>query len=296
MGTTFFQRLAMMCSALLAVFPSGCGVEAGNPDSKDDGLFRIFVAPSSYSNVSSISVVLRELVLRQGERSFVRPYSSDAVSLLGSSGAGAGQESALVFELQDIGQANARIDRFELNLPTDAPFLLLKLDTRPDLVKAVVLNESGEQTTSLLFEGQTVVKEEKYTDLLVDFELRKSLQPLGESRRLALKLPQDVVYAIQQKHSFQSLEEVGSMSFSGFAPGTLVCVFADGPLPTAAGDTCTGPGFKSQIVAPTGQASIASLRPGTYKVVTITTGGKVAQLKDATIVAGEKVTVTEGTP
>ena len=290
MTSIFFQLLVMMCYVLLSVFPVGCGVEAGNPDSKDDGLFRIFVAPTSYSNVSSMSVVLRELVVRQGGTSFVRPYTSEEVQLLARA-PDSSEDSAPAFELRDFGRSNSSIETLELHLPSEAPFLLLKLNSQKESVKAVVLNEKGEQTRFLSFEGQSVVKQRKYTDLLVDFELRKSLQPLDEARRLALKLPQDVSYAIQQKHRFQAMDEVGSIIFSGFAPGTLVCVFTDGPVPSASNDNCTDPGYKSQIVAPNGNAVIASLRPGNYKVVTIAAGGKVEELSYATIVAGKKVTV-----
>jgi hypothetical protein len=282
---TWKEALRQLTLAVAIATSGGCGVEAGNPDSKGDKLFRIYVSPTSYTNVGAVSASIDSVSVLQGSRTFSQTYAAQNVDLL-SSKSSSSEESSLAFTLENVVDENSEMQRVEITLSKDAAYLQVSLSSQTQPVKAVVLNENGEITRSLIFDGLT--KSGMTKDILVDIELRKTLKPVTSQQRSALNLPQDVAFVIQQKHSFLPAEDVGSVGFNNLESGSLVCVFAGGMRPTATADACTAQGYKSQIVSSQGSATIGALRAGEYQVVNITRDNRVVDLRNVTIEAGKK--------
>ncbi len=277
-----FHQLTL-ASALLS--SGGCGVEAGNPDSKGGKLFRIYLSPTSYSDVGAVSASIDSVSVFQGSKSFSKPYQAQKVELLNQSKS-ATDDTAVAFALENVVDENSELQKVEITLSNSASYLEISINSQSQPIKAVVLNENGELTRSLVFEGST--KSGVTKDIVVDIELRKTLKPVTSQQRTTLNLPQDVSYVIQQKHSFLPFEDVGSVKFDNLESGSLVCVFSGVARPTATADACTGQGYKSQIVSAQGSATIGALRTGTYQVVNITRDNRVVDLKNVTVEAGKK--------
>jgi hypothetical protein len=181
------------------------------------------------------------------------------------------------------------MSQLEFILAPEKPYLELELTSQEDPVYAAVIDENGQLKNSLIFNSQPESVE--ISDILVDVELRKSLKALTESQRVQLKLPSQVQFVIQQKHSFMDYTQAGSVGFTNLTPETIVCVFSGDTLPTANNDTCTGANYKSQIVNSSGIATIGSLKPGNYRTANITAENKAVELETVTVRAGEKTTV-----
>jgi hypothetical protein len=277
-----FRQLTLAACVVLA---GGCGVEAGNPDSKGGKLFRIYVSPTSYSDVGAVSAAIDSVSVLQGSKTVSKSYPAKKVDLL-SQNKSPSDETAVAFALENVVDENSELQRVEISLSKEASYLELSMSSQSQPVKAVVLDKNGELTRSLVFEGLT--KSGVTKDIVVDIELRKTLKPVTSQQRSALNLPQDVSYVIQQKHSFLPAEDAGSVAFDNFESGSLVCVFTEVARPTAIADACTGQGYKSQIVSAQGSATIGALRAGEYQVVNITRDNRVVDLRNVTVEAGKK--------
>jgi len=263
----------------------GCGVEAGNPDSKGDKLLRIFIAPASYPDTSAVSATIQQVKIinsTAGETKDSKPIS-DKIEIIPSSSLGT-QVSSLGLTIERTDESS--FEKVELILAEKSPYLQLSLRSLPEPVFAAVIDEDGQIKNSLIFNTQ--FEPSSSSDILIDVELRKSLRVISESQREQLQLPPQVRFVIQQKHSFINSSDVGAISFSSFAPESLVCVFTGDNLPKAEPKACTGPSFKSQIVSAEGVATIGSLVPGHYRSVNITSDNKVIELAPTFVTAGKK--------
>lgn len=281
-----FRQLTLAAALTSA---GGCGVEAGNPDSKGGKLFRIYVSPTSYNDVGAVSASIDSVSVLQGSKSFSKSYQAQKVDFLNQSKS-TNDDTAVAFALENVVDENSELQRVEITLSNNASYLELSLSSQSQPVKAVVLDANGELTRSLVFEGLT--KSGVTKDIVVDIELRKTLKPVTSQQRTTLNLPADVTYVIQQKHSFIPYEDVGSVKFESLESGSLVCLFSGVARPTATADACTGQGYKSQIVSAQGSATIGAMRAGEYQVVNITRDNKVVDLKNVTIEAGKKGVVS----
>lgn len=272
--------------ALAVVAVGGCGVEAGNPDSKGGKPFRIYVSPTSYTDVGAVSASIDSVSVIQGSKTFVKSYQQQNV-VLHSSGNPSYADSFVAFTLDDVIDETLQVQSVEVTLDEKSAYLQLSLGSQSQPVKAVVLNEKGELTRSLVFDGLS--KSGSVKDILVDIELRKTLKPVTKEQRSALNLPQDVLFVIQQKHSFLPVEDAGSVAFREFEADSLVCVFSGVARPAPSADACTGQGYKSQIVSQQGAAVIAALRAGEYQAVNITRDNRVIDLPSIKIESGKKI-------
>ncbi|MEN9809201.1 MAG: hypothetical protein RLZZ488_768 [Pseudomonadota bacterium] len=291
MTKTWFwtEPLRPFALALAVMTVGGCGVEAGNPDSKGGKPFRIYVSPTSYTNVGAVSAAIDSVSVVQGSKTFEKSYQQQNVILLSSSNPSY-EDTFVAFTLDDVVDENLQVQRVEVTLNEKAAYLQLLLGSQSQPVKAVVLNDKGELTRSLVFDGLS--KSGSAKDILVDIELRKTLKPVTSEQRLALNLPQDVTFVIQQKHSFLPVDDAGSVAFRDLEADSLVCVFSGVARPEPTADACTGQGYKSQIVSKQGLAVIAALRAGEYQVVNITRDTRVVDLPSTKIEAGKKVEIS----
>ncbi|NBX18098.1 MAG: hypothetical protein EBR09_12115 [Proteobacteria bacterium] len=265
-----------------------CGVEAGNPDSKGGKPFRFFISPASYPDAGAVTATIEGVNLIQGDTVVSKSYQSQKLDLLsGNTQSAEDATLALSFELED---SQKELQRVELLLAKENPYLQVTLSSQAQPVRVVVLTENGEVARSLVFNGTT--KAGSNLDVLVDVELRKSLKPVTSLQQAQLNLPADVLFVIQQKHSFLELAQTGSVGFTGFEAGSLVCVYSGQALPAASADACTGNGYKSQVISSKGTATIGSLVSGEYQAVNITRDNKVVELKKTTVVAGKKVVLS----
>lgn len=280
-------RLRVIWLALI-LLSSGCGVEAGNPNSSGGKLFAVYVAPTSYNGVEDVSALVDSVKLFQGEKSYAKNYESQKV-YFASKQQQTEDSSTLALNLENITEESLDPQKLEIVLSESSTYLDVTLNTAERNAKAVILDESGNVSRSLIFNGQ--MTSANSTDLLIDVELRKTLKPITPEQRTQLNLPDDVAFVIQQKHSFMPKDEAGSIAFSGFIAGSLLCVFKDSPLPNASPDACTESGYKSQIVSSDGTAVLGSLRSGEYQVVNVTGNNQVNPLENVTVEAGKKVSV-----
>lgn len=278
------QSLRNAALSLVVLMSGACGVEAGNPDSKGDKLFRIYVSPTSYPDVGMVSVAVDSVNLIQAGKSVSKNYQAQKLDLLTSAGQN-NEDSSLALSLE-LDEPKTELQRVELLLANDNPYLQVKLNSQALPVKAAVISENGEISRSLIFNGQT--KDGGTSDIVVDIELRKSLKPITLEQQTQLNLPKDVNFVIQQKHSFLEFSEAGSIGFSEFEPGSLVCVSVGQAIPTASADACTAKGFKSQIISERGTATISALVAGEYQAVNITRDNRVVDLKAVNVTAGQK--------
>lgn len=269
----------------IALAIAGCGVEAGNPDSKKDKLLRVFVAPASYPNTKTVTATIKTLNINDGTSVKSEEFTERKMELL-SNNAESSLDSTLTLsinrdEVSSIGQ-------LEFILAPESPYLELELTSQEEPVYAAVIDENGQLKNSLIFNSQ--IGSNEIRDILVDVELRKSLKTLTETQRVQLQLPREVQFVIQQKHSFMDNTQAGSVAFTNLTPGTIVCVFSGTTLPAANNDSCTGENYKSQIVNTSGSATIGSLKPGNYRTANITADNTVVELEAVTVRAGEKTT------
>ncbi|MEN9825053.1 MAG: hypothetical protein RI953_798 [Pseudomonadota bacterium] len=273
---------------VVVLMSGGCGVEAGNPDSKGGKMVRLYVSPSSFQAVGAVSASIDGLSLLQGDSVVSKTYQSQKLDLL-TTNTQASEDSSLALTVE-MSDAKNELQKVELTLAKDNPYLQVTLAAEAQPVKAAVVSESGEVVRSLVFNG--IMNSAAALDVVIDLELRKTLKVATPEERVRLKLPEDVRFIIQQKHSFMNFAESGSIAFSDFAPGSLVCVFVGETLPTAAADACTEKGFKSQIISTRGTAMIGALAAGEYRTVNITLDNKVVELKRATVSPGKKVALS----
>lgn len=283
------EALHPFALALAVVTVGGCGVEAGNPDSKGGKPFRIYVSPTSYTDVGAVSAAIDSVSVVQGAKTFEKSYQQQNVVLL-SSGNPSYEDTFVAFTLDDIVDDNLQVQRVEVTLDEQASYLQFSLSSQPQPVKAVVLNDKGERTRSLVFDGLS--KSGSAKDILVDIELRKTLKPVTSEQRLALNLPLDVTFVIQQKHSFLPVQDAGTAVFRDLEADSLVCIFSGLAKPEPTADACTGQGYKSQIVSKQGLAVIAALRAGEYQAVSITRDNRVVDLRSVTIESGKKAEIS----
>ncbi|MFZ9521208.1 MAG: hypothetical protein ACO3A4_12100 [Silvanigrellaceae bacterium] len=270
---------------VVVLMSGGCGVEAGNPDSKGGKRVRLYVSPTSYQDVGAVSASIDGLSLLQGDSVVSKTYQSQKLDLL-TTNTQAGEDSSLALTVE-MSDAKNELQKLELTLSKDNPYLQVTLAAAAQPVKAAVVTENGEVVRSLVFNG--IMNSDAALDVVIDLELRKSLKVATPEEKVRLNLPEDVRFIIQQKHSFMNFTESGSIAFSDFAPGSLVCVFAGETLPTASADACTEKGFKSQIISSRGTATIGALAAGEYRTVNITLDNKVVELRRATVFPGNKV-------
>jgi len=272
----------VMLHALTVTF-AGCGVEAGNPDSKGDKLLRVYVAPASFPDTRAISASIQQVRLINGSSFESKEYQSQLFEIIASNSTGS-QDSTLGFTVER--DEVSSIEKVEMILTDNTPYLQINLESQVEPAFAAVIDENGQLKKSLIFSTKSNLI--NATDIIIDVELRKSLSVVTETQREQLQLPAQVQFVILQKHSFVSTAEVGSITFTNFAPSSLVCVFSGETLPTANSNACIGSEFKSQIVAADGKATIGSLAPGNYRVVNITSDNKVIELDRTSVSAGEK--------
>jgi hypothetical protein len=282
------KTLRNLSFPVVVMLLGGCGVEAGNPDSKGGKLSRIFVSPTSYPDVGSVSLSIERVNLVQGDAVFSRNYQSQKLDLMSKNGS-ASEDSAPALSVE-LAETQNKFERIELILAKEDPYLQVSLNSKAEPVKAAVVSEMGVVSRSLVFNGTT--NSNANIDVVVDVELRKSLRPITAEQREQLNLPNDVVFVIQQKHSFLEFAEAGAIGFSDFEASSLVCVFVGESLPAASADACTGAGFKSQIVSSRGTATIGSLVSGEYRVVNITRDNRVVELGRTTVSSGSKVVLS----
>jgi hypothetical protein len=280
--------------ALLTMF-GACGVEAGNPNSADDGLFRVFVSPTSYRGISSISGNVESFNFLNAEKTISKPASSSQFAL-STEGVETSNDSKPTFEFRDLGQSGAVLRALEIKLAEISPYVQINSGSEPKPVRAVVLDEVGNKVNSIIFEGDTLVKSGGPTDIIIDLELRRTLSPLDPSKRISLGVPDDVTFSIRQKHRFRPTENVGLIAFKDFEPDSIVCVFLSGTSPVPSPDACTGDGYKSQIISKSGTAAIGALVPGTYRVAVIKGSQDVVSLPQVEVAAKSKVVVGWSSP
>lgn len=279
------RTLRSLSISVVVLMSGGCGVEAGNPDSKGGKTVRLYVSPTSYQDIGVVSANVGALNLTQGDEIISQSYQSKRLDLLTANSASS-EEVSLALSV-DVSDSQKELQKVEVVLAGDNPYLQITLASQAQPVKAAVVSESGELVRSLVFNG--AVKSEAGLDIVIDVELRKTLKLVTAEQKAQLGLPEDVRYIIQQKHSFMNFAQSGSVGFTDYEPGSIVCVFVGDTLPTASSDACTGKGFKSQIISARGTATISAIEAGEYRVVNITRESKVVELKRATVAPGSKV-------
>ena len=287
--TQFFKHSflnVILCGVTMSFL--GCGVEAGNPDSKGNKLLRVYIAPTSYPDTTAVSAAIQRVNIINNTAGVTKSYNSsfNAFEIIPKSSPES-QDATLGLTVERTDEGS--FEKVELILAEDNPYLQLSLRSQTDPVFAAVIDDEGRLKNSLVF--NTTAAPSNSSDILIDVELRKSLSAVTATQREQLQLPPQVQFVIQQKHSFVNNSEVGSIGFSNLTPGSLVCVFTGDTLPEAGPNPCTGSSFKAQIVSTDGVATVGSLAPGDYQTVNITSDNRVIKLAPTSVTAGEKALV-----
>ena len=264
---------------LMTIFlVTNCGVEAGNPDSTEE-------KPAKFS-----------LKLTDTPVTGLSHFYIDAISIKVGANPSITFDEVTTIDVLTLnnGKTLSILDEKEITAGAISEITLTLADTTEPVravssagvnQKVIVLKDE-KATTSLTFTGDLTLTADQAVTAIVDVDLRYTLATLDANSRSKYGVADDVIYALNHKHTFFTEGSRGTMSFTGKQNGELICVttydkYTAANLPK----TCIPDGadiVKGVYADSNGTATVISIPTGQYNVWGII-GDQVTQYGSRTV-------------
>ena len=266
---------------------TGCGVEAGNPDSSEEkpAKFSLKLTETPTTGLNNFYVDVKSITVGDSQTITFGDFTTIDVLTLGN-----GQTTTVVDQI-DI--AAGGLAKIVVGLAdTEHP---VRAVSSENVQQKVVVLKDGEKTNSLEFTGGMNLGSDQNVTAIVDIDLRYTLSNLDETTRDQYNVESDVIYALNHKHTFFQDSSRAMVRFSQKTSGELLCIteatrYTASNLP----QECVPNGtdiIKGVFADAEGNAVVISVPNGDYDVWGIMGGSVTSYRQNIQMNGGDTITV-----